>query len=205
MDPNLIVDMLRHDIETRALPPDTVLRQEILATRFGVSRQPVRQALDRLLAEGLVVRRSDRGLAVAGLSAEDARELAALRILVEGEALRLSLPRLDARALRRAERLAEDLVEEEDPAAIEELDVAFHAALYAACGNARMLRLVDSLRREGRRSYTLQPPGSVFRATMAAQHESILAACRDGDSAAAIAALAAHLRAAVDLQPGDTP
>src|SRR5882757_5640361 len=109
MDPNLIADTLRHDIETRALPPDAVLRQEELAERFGVSRQPVRQALDRLLAEGLVLRRSDRSLAVAGLSDEEGRELTALRILVEGEALRLSLPRLDAKALRRATRLAEDL------------------------------------------------------------------------------------------------
>ncbi|WP_395676484.1 GntR family transcriptional regulator [Inquilinus sp.] len=202
MDPNLIADALRHDIETRALPPDTVLRQEILATRFGVSRQPVRQALDRLLAEGLVVRRSDRGLAVAGLTAEDARELAALRVLVEGEALRLSLPRLDARALRRAERLAEDLVEEENPAAIEELDVAFHAALYGACGSARLLRLIDGLRREGRRAYAAQPKGSAFRAALAGQHETILAACRAGDIAAATAALAAHLQAVPP--PGDT-
>ncbi|MBW8727465.1 MAG: GntR family transcriptional regulator [Inquilinus limosus] len=205
MDPNSIADILRDEIEARLLPPDTVLRQESLADRFRVSRQPVRQALDRLLAEGLMVRRSDRSLAVAGLSAREGRELAALRILVEGEALRLSLPGLAPKDLRRAARLAEDLAEEEDPSAIEELDVAFHAALYAACGNARMLRLVDLLRREGRRSYTLQPPGSAFRAAMAAQHEAILAACRDGDAAAATAALAAHLRAAVDLQPGDTP
>ena len=204
MDPESIADVLRRDIEARLLPPDTALRQESLAERFGVSRQPVRQALDRLLAEGLVVRRSDRSLAVAGLSAGESRDLAALRILVEGEALRLSLPRLEPRDLRRATRLAEDLAEEENPAAIEELDVAFHAALYGACGNARMLRLIDSLRREGRRSYAVQPPGSVFRAAMAQQHEAILAACRAGDTAAAIRALAVHLRAAADPQPGET-
>lgn len=205
MDPNNIADTLRQEIEARLLPPDTVLRQEELAERFRVSRQPVRQALDRLLAEGLVVRRSDRGLAVAGLSAEESRDLAALRVLLESEALRLALPRLAPRELRRAARLAEDLAEEEDPAAIEALDVAFHATLYGACGNARLLRLIDSLRREGRRAYTLQPPGSAFRAAMAEQHETILAACRDGDIAAAVAALAAHLRAAADPQPGETP
>jgi len=204
MDPNSIADTLRQEIETRLLAPDSVLRQESLAERFGVSRQPVRQALDRLLAEGLVVRRSDRSLAVAGLSAEEGRELTALRILVEGEALRLSLPRLAPRDLRRAARMAEDLAEEEDPAAIEALDVAFHAALYGACGNARLLRLIDLLRREGRRAYALQPPGSAFRAAMAAQHDAILAACRDGDAAAATAALAAHLQMAADPQPGDT-
>ncbi|WP_225773533.1 GntR family transcriptional regulator [Inquilinus sp. Marseille-Q2685] len=204
MDPNSIADALRLDIEARLLPPDTVLRQESLAERFGVSRQPVRQALDRLLAEGLVVRRSDRSLAVAGLSAGESRDLAALRVLVEGEALRLSLPRLEPRELRRAARLAGDLAEEEDPAVIEELDVAFHAVLYGACGNARMLRLIDSLRREGRRAYALQPPGSAFRAAMAAQHETILAACRAGDAAAAVAALAVHLQTAADPQPGET-
>jgi len=205
MDPKLIAETLRQEIEARRLPPDAVLHQEALAARFGVSRQPVRRALDRLLAEGLLTRRPDRSLAVAGLSAEQGRELAALRVLVESEALRLSLPRLAPRDLRRAERLAAELSEEDDPAAIEELDVAFHAALYGACGNARMLRLIDSLRREGRRAYALQPPGSAFRATMAAQHDSILAACRAGDAAGAAVALAAHLRAAADPQPGETP
>jgi DNA-binding GntR family transcriptional regulator len=204
MDPNTIAETLRHEIEARLLPPDAVLQQEALAARFGVSRQPVRRALDRLLAEGLVTRRSDRSLAVAGLSAVESRELAALRILVEGEALRLSLPRLAPRDLRRAGRLAAELAEEEDPAAIEELDVAFHAALYGACGNARMLHLIDSLRRDGRRAYALQPPGSAFRAAMAAQHEAILSACRTGDAAGAVAALAAHLQAAAAPQPGET-
>ena len=201
MDPNSIATTLRREIEGRALPPGTVLRQEILAERFGVSRQPVRQALDRLLAEGLVERRSDRGLAVAGLSAEEARDLAALRVLVEGEALRLSLPHLDDRALRRAARLAGDLADEDDPAEIEDLDIAFHATLYAACGNARLLRLVDTLRREGRRVYSAQPRGSAFRAAMAAQHTAILAACRAGNAAAAAAALAHHLQT---IDPGET-
>ena len=194
MDPKSIASILRTEIEGRVLPPGTVLKQEDLAARFGVSRQPVRQALDWLQVEGLLVRRSDRSLAVHELSERDQRELVELRCLLECEALRLSLPGLDASALRRAGRLAADLEDEVDPAVLEELDVAFHSALYAGCGNERLLRLIDSLRRQGRRAYAVQPPGSDYRALMAAQHQTILEACRAGDAAAAAAALAAHLR-----------
>ncbi|HZH29046.1 MAG TPA: GntR family transcriptional regulator [Azospirillaceae bacterium] len=194
MDPKAIASLLRTEIEGRTLPPGTVLKQEDLAARFGVSRQPVRQALDWLQVEGLLVRRSDRSLAVSELSDRDRRELVELRCLLECEALRLSLPGLGETALRRAGRLAADLEEEVDPAVLEELDVAFHSALYAECGNDRLLRLVDGLRREGRRAYAVQPPGSDFRALMAAQHRAILDACQAGDVAAATDALAVHLR-----------
>ncbi|MCC7272332.1 MAG: GntR family transcriptional regulator [Alphaproteobacteria bacterium] len=194
MDPNAIETAIRDEIEAGRLMPGTALRQEALAARFGVSRQPVRLALGSLLAAGLVERRTDRGLAVAGISAPAAAELAAVRVLVETEALRLALPKLDAVRLRRAHRIAADIVEEDDPAAIEELDVAFHAILYAPGGNARLLRLVEALRREGRRAYAVQPPGSAFRRRLAAEHAAILAACEASDAAAAVRTLTDHLR-----------
>jgi DNA-binding GntR family transcriptional regulator len=204
MDPKMIAAALRQEIEARALSVGTVLKQEDLAERFDVSRQPVRQALGYLLAEGLLERRSDRSLAVAGLTSEAAREVTAIRCLLEAEALRLSLPNLTDSQLRKAERIAEDLIEETNIATIEELDVAFHALLYGACGNTRLLSLIDGLRREGRRSYATQPMGSRQRADLADQHRALLAACKRRDSAAAVAALLSHLTYSGDV-PHDQP
>ncbi|WP_028744514.1 GntR family transcriptional regulator [Rhizobium mesoamericanum] len=194
MDTNKIATALRREIEGGSLPPGTVLKQELLAGRFGVSRQPVRQALDRLLASGLLDRRPDRSLAVAGLTDEQARELAEIRAALETMALRSALPMLGDRDLRKAFRLNEDLVEDEDPATLEELDVAFHRTLYGPCGNARLLSMIDDLRGESRRAYLRQPKGSDERVILHAEHRAILEACARRDEAAALQALSDHLQ-----------
>jgi len=195
----MIAAALRQEIESRTLVVGTVLKQEELADRFSVSRQPVRQALGHLLAEGLLEQRSDRSLAVAGLPPEAAREVTAIRCLLEAEALRLSLPNLTDSQLRKAERIAEDLIEETDLGPMEELDVAFHTLLYGACGNSRLLSLIDVLRREGRRSYAVQPMGSRQRADLAGQHRALIAACKRRDADGAVAALLTHLTYSRDV------
>jgi DNA-binding GntR family transcriptional regulator len=194
MDTNEIVVVLRREIEGGMLAPGAVLKQELLAERFGVSRQPVRQALDRLLASGLLDRRPDRSLAVAGLSEEQARELAQIRASLERTALRTSLPALTDSDLRKARRLNEDLVEEEDPRTLEELDIEFHRTLYKRCGNARLLGMIDDLRRESRRAYQRQPKGSDERVILHAEHGAIIDACERHDIAAALKALSHHLQ-----------
>ncbi|MBB3397733.1 MULTISPECIES: GntR family transcriptional regulator [unclassified Rhizobium] len=194
MDTTTIATALRREIEAGRLLPGTVLKQELLAKRFGVSRQPVRQALDRLLASGLLDRRPDRSLAVVGLTEEQARELADIRAALESMALRGALPTLGGSDLRKAQRLNEDLVEEEDPATLEELDVAFHRTLYGRCGNARLLSMIDELRRESRRAYSRQPKGSDERIILHAEHRAIIDACARRDEAAALQALSDHLQ-----------
>ncbi len=175
-----------------ASPPGAILQQEALAERFAASRQPVRLALEILRANGLVVARRDRSLEVAGLSAEALRELMAIRRLVEREALTLALPASNERDLLEARQIQERIEIETDPAALEELDCAFHTALYRAGGNARLLRLMAELRREDIRPYASQPPGSANRERFARQHRALLHACSVGNLESALAALDDH-------------
>jgi DNA-binding GntR family transcriptional regulator len=205
MDPNSIEAALREDIEQGLLRPGTVLKQEQLAARYAVSRQPVRQAMERLLAMGLLERRSDRSLAVTGMSEREAAELLGLRIAVETSALRLSLEKLDEAALRRARHAADEIFHSEDVREIEELDVAFHRLIYSRCGNNRMMALIDELRREGRRAYAEQMGDAARRATLHAEHQAILSACVEKDAESAIRLLAAHLRGASALTKADQP
>jgi DNA-binding GntR family transcriptional regulator len=193
MDPSSLAADLRQKIEAGLLKPGVPLRQEEIAQQFGVSRQPVRQAFDRLLAEGLLTRRSDRTLVVIGLNEQEVLEVSSIRVLLEREALRLSFEGLDERALRVARRIAEDLADEDDPVRLEELDVAFHAALYQRCENKRLLRLIESLRRESRRAYKVQPKHSVNRRRFVAEHKALLTACEHRDLPRALTALATHL------------
>lgn len=203
MDPDSIERTLRQEIESGLLAPGTPLKQEDLADRFGVSRQPVRQALERLRAEGVLRRRADRSLAVAGLSREEAAELVEVRLLLERQALAVSLPLLTATEIRRAGRLCDEILDTDEPARIEELDLAFHNLLYRHCGNRRLLAAIDTLRREGRRIYARQPKGSAWRAALDAQHRALLAAVESRDPKAAANALAAHLMALPAALAGD--
>jgi DNA-binding GntR family transcriptional regulator len=196
MDPTpaiSLADQLREDIRVGRLLPGTVLRQEALAHRFGVSRQPIRLALQSLRAAGLIADRSDRSVEIVGLSADAARDLARVRLLVEREALALAIPHRTERDLLEAKHLQARIEIEVEPQLIEELDCAFHSTLYRPCGNVRLLKLIEDLRREYRRPYEEQPVGSKRRSRFLKQHRNILRKYASGDGPGAVAALEEHL------------
>ena len=88
-----IADILREAIAEGSLKTGTPLRQDELAARFGFSRMPIRDALRRLEAEGIVSIHPTRGAFVAQMDAAEIREIYAVRELLEAEALRLALPK----------------------------------------------------------------------------------------------------------------
>ncbi|MBL0141681.1 MAG: GntR family transcriptional regulator [Betaproteobacteria bacterium] len=92
-----IAAQLRERIFRGELSGGFPLRQGRIAEEFGVSRIPVREALNRLEAEGLVVRSHNRGCAVASLSMDDLLESVEIRKALEAAALRHAVPRLTAR------------------------------------------------------------------------------------------------------------
>ena len=92
--PDLIAESLREEILRGALAPGQALRQEELADRFGVSRLPVRDALLRLEAQGLVHVFPNRGAFVISLSADEVTEIYEMRLLLEGDILERAVPRM---------------------------------------------------------------------------------------------------------------
>lgn len=78
---------LREKVLSGALPPGTELRQETIARQFGVSRVPVREAMSRLQAEGLIVRRPRRGFVVTSLDIPEIIEIFELRMVLEQHAI----------------------------------------------------------------------------------------------------------------------
>lgn len=140
----VIEEKLRSAILDGRLPSGTALRQQELATLFGVSRMPVREALRQLEAQTLVRVELHKGAVVAPLITEDAVEAYALRILFESEALRLSVPLLDAQDYALARQCIEQLEQESDYSRIGTLNRMFHMALYAKTPNKRLMRLVEA-------------------------------------------------------------
>jgi DNA-binding GntR family transcriptional regulator len=197
--PSEIAKSLQEDIRLGRLREGAILRQEALAERFGVSRQPIRLAIEALRTSGLVAVRRDRSVEVVGMSADALRNLLSVRVLVEREALVLAVPHLTERDVLAARQVQERIEVETEPRSLEDLDVAFHAALYKPCNNARLLVLIEELRREDRRPYWEQPTGSATRAKWSRQHRKILSKCAAGDAASAVAVLEEHL---ADLKRG---
>lgn len=197
-------EALRRDIIHGVRRPMERLRIDRLKRLYGVGPTPLREALQRLHAEGLVAQQGNRGFTVAGLDLADFADLNLARTVLEKEALRLSIERGDdaweaavvsaAYRLEKADaQLAADMPESLDR--WEEANAAFHHALVAACGSRWLLRvragLQDHSERYRRASVYLRRGVRNLRA----EHRAIAEAVLARDAAAACQLIEAHYTA----------
>lgn len=148
---SVIEERLRNAILDGRLPPGTAVRQQELATLFGVSRMPVREALRQLEAQSLLQVVMHKGAVVAPLIGEDAVDSYGLRMILETEALRQSIPRLDGADIAQARGYITELESETRHSEIGRLNRLFHMSLYNKAHNQKILRLIeDELNQEER-------------------------------------------------------
>lgn len=140
---SVIEERLRSAIVDGRLPPGTALRQQEIAGLFGVSRMPVREALRQLEAQSLLQVIMHKGAVVAPLIGEDAVDTYALRVLLESEALRQSIPLLEADDIARARGYIQELESETRHAEIGRLNRLFHMTLYSKAHNQKLLRMIE--------------------------------------------------------------
>ena len=175
-------DLLRGQIQ-----PGTWVRQDELAGRLGVSKIPVREALQRLSAIGLVRFETNRGAIVPELSAEEARENYALRRAIELQLLEQALPRLNIVDLAEAELALTS------PLSVTESNWHFHRALYRASGWQRGLSMVEILHAAVAPYVVLYTQGLGGADDSENEHTALLDACRSGDLRHARQLLEQHL------------
>lgn len=141
---------LRGDIIACRLQPRQKLRLEALREQYGVGVSTLREILNRLASESLVVAEGQKGFAVAPATAQDLRETADLRLLLESHALRLSLAHGDleweGRVVAAHHKLAATETrllagQERHTVNWVRYDFAFHNALISACGSQALLDL----------------------------------------------------------------
>jgi DNA-binding GntR family transcriptional regulator len=189
---------LKQAILSGALAPGTPLRQEELAAMFKVSRMPIREALRQLEAQALVDFEPHRGAVVVQITLQDAMDNYAIRAGLEPQALRLSMPNLTEEDFAVAEELLSEIDQETDPGRMGELNRRFHMTLYAQAGLPRLISLTEQHLASADRylRFHLAVAGDMGQD----EHRALLAACRAGDQAQALAVLAAHHgRATADL------
>jgi len=133
--------------------PGSRLNVEHLARDLGTSRTPVWEAVRRLEQEGLAKNIPNRGVFLVELTREAAIELYTVREVLEGMAARLAVQRISDKTLEKMERLLraqERIVAEEDLVAYSKSDFDFHACIYAACGNAILREMLESIKEKVR-------------------------------------------------------
>lgn len=140
---SVIEERLRSAIIDGRLPPGTALRQQELANLFGVSRMPVREALRQIEAQSLLKVVMHKGAVVAPLIGEDAVDTYALRLILEAEALRQSIPLLSTDDIALARHYINQLEHETRHAEIGRLNRLFHMVLYGKAPNQKLLRLIE--------------------------------------------------------------
>lgn len=147
--PSLIARTLRKGISDGSLRPGAQLGEAALARSLGVSRGPLREAMQRLTQEGLLVSHRNRGLFVADLVPEDVEDMYLLRTTVETAALErvldLGLGEATADALDAAVDEMAALADEPRSAAMVAADLDFHHALVEAARSPRLSRVHETV------------------------------------------------------------
>src|SRR2546428_3074743 len=192
-----VYDFLREEILAERLQPGAELQEVALSEELGVSRGPIREAIGRLAAEGLVTVRPRRGAVVRSLSKDEFLELYQVREALEMMAVRLAVPKLAAEDIAELEQLIAAMnghAERNQVADFFEANMAFHARLFEASGNARLQelygQLVGQMGRYRMRSLTLR--GNLQRSV--AEHGAILRAAKRGDADRAAHLMSEHIR-----------
>ncbi len=187
---------IRAAIRDGSLAPGERVTETDLAARFGVSRTPVRQAIARLEAEGLLTHEPRRGLSVARPDHQQVVELYVMREVLEGAAARLAAQHAsETEIAAMAEILAAEPAAFGDAAALAAINQRLHGMLYLAAHNRYLLRSLEQLAATMSLLPTLLTRDGRAEAAHA-EHRAILKAIAKRNGDAAEAAARAHARAA---------
>ena len=198
---SFIVERLRADILAGSRAPGSRLVECDLTARFAVSRGPVREALRRLAAEGLIDHWPNRGALVRRLSARDISEFFQIRVEVESLAARLAAESDDADARRRFTAAIRPILSEVPRRLPEYLaeNAAFHQALMALAGNRQLRDLAMRLHLPLIMAQVADILTADVLSESVREHRAIAEAILERDAQAAANLMRAHLERAAAL------
>jgi GntR family carbon starvation induced transcriptional regulator len=208
---NQAQDLLRRDILSGTLAPGERLRTKDLQARYGLGLSPLRESLQRLSAEGMVVNDAQRGFAVAPVSVAELRDLTVARTALESTMLPMAMQMggadWEGDIVAAFHRLSRTPLPN-DPAAMADASLwelrhrSFHHALVAGCGSPWLLRLHGQLVDQSERYrkirilHHLESQAQVRDVN--AEHQAVMDAVLRRDAAQAVALMTQHLVATSD-------
>jgi len=187
--------LIKEKIVTLELPPLSVIDERVLMEELGLGRTPIREALHRLAAEGLVNIVPRRGIFVANISITDLQKIFEVRMPMEGLCARLAAQRVTAGQIAQMERLfhALEQVPDRDIKGLMSVDERFHHLLYQAADNEFLAEALDRLYAPSLRLWylVLDRLGDVRDAVE--RHRGVVEALKTGDGERAEAFIRQHI------------
>ena len=177
------------------------LTETSISKKIGVSRTPVRAALQRLGEEGLIELVPNKCAVVVGVTVDDLIDTYRIRMRLEGLATAMATSRLndeDKRKLVEDMELSEYYMNKQDTERLKELDTSFHSTIYAASGNRMLYKILTELHRNIRtyRKLSLTMPGRLEASIK--EHKEILEAMLAGDGERADELTSLHIQRAMN-------
>ncbi len=205
----IVADQLRSAIMYGSLPPGSQMGEAELASRLGVSRGPLREAMQRLVQEGLLHSEPHRGLFVTTLDADDVTDIYLARLAVERAACERIIRhhRVEAVAeLTAAQARIVSAAGRGDAIELSDADQEFHETLVRVSGSPRLQRMAQTLLVEKRMCLTaLQDKYTADPQTLVDEHSGLVDAIESGDEALLLARLEAHMNDALERLNAFTP
>jgi DNA-binding GntR family transcriptional regulator len=206
----LIADQLRSAIMYGVFAPGTQLGEAELAARFAVSRGPLREAMQRLVQEGLLRGARHRGLFVIDLSASDVRDIYLARLAIERTSCQLIMAGNRGEAVVRLSEALATLVTAaagRDRNAMSDADQAFHQTLVSCSGNSRLERMAQTLLVETRMCLAALQEHYPEPDELVAEHQALVDAISDGNEQLLISLIESHMLESIErlVPAGETP
>ncbi len=176
--PDVIANDLRERILSGELVEGETIRQESLAEEYDVSRMPIREALKRLDAEGLVVLTNNRGASVTKHSLKEIGEIFDLRILIEVDLFRQAIPQMTDADFAACENILAQMeasYDEDDVGRWGTLNYEYHTALYRAAGRSLTNELLDRISLQSDRYVRMNLSVMPQRKAAKEEHRDLLA------------------------------
>jgi DNA-binding GntR family transcriptional regulator len=184
--------VLRADLLAGRFSPEEPLSESTLTTAYGVSRTPVREALNRLEQEGLIVRAA-RGYRIRSGAPDDVIEIYDVRIVLEQAAAEAASTRRTDLQLAQLAQLQRQASAEQNPDVARQLNSQWHEVLWAASQNFTLRETLANLVAR-LRIYDRDAQQHDDLVVVADEHRAILEAIEAGDGSAARDAIAEHLQ-----------
>jgi len=166
---DLIYEYLKEEIINIRLLPNEKIKESQIATELGISRTPVKNALDRLINEGLLVKEGHKTPFVAEANLKDCLDICYARMSIEGDAAFYAAKNASQKQLEVIQYLGKNykksLLEGEDPMKAAQIDSKFHAEIVNASGNPYLIEMHSCIRVRCLRNrcfvqYLIGPAGS---------------------------------------------
>ncbi|UZX01510.1 GntR family transcriptional regulator [Arthrobacter sp. CDRTa11] len=200
----LIADQLREQIVQGIFRPGEQINESVLAGQLRTSRGPVREALQRLSQEGILVSHRNRGVFVLELSDDDVREIYAVRQAMESTAANALLDagqeqiKDTCQALKAVISDMAKQVAVSDWQAIARLDMQFHTTFVAGAANTRLIRIYETLAAESRMCILNLAVSYPRIDALVQEHQNLLDLLEAGDREELHKAIEQHMQTAVN-------